>query len=46
LYPQTEAGKIVTMLYSFIGIPFMLAMTSDLGLVIFDGQLKSTPFCK
>jgi hypothetical protein len=26
------------MLYSFIGIPFMLAMTSDLGLVIFDGE--------
>ena len=39
LYPKTSAGRIVTMLYSFIGIPFMLAMTSDLGLVIFDGML-------
>ena len=39
LYPNTAAGRLVTMIYSFIGIPFMLAMTSDLGLVIFDGVI-------
>jgi hypothetical protein len=45
LYPQTSAGQLVTMLYSFIGIPFMLAMTSDLGLVIFDGVSKPGFIC-
>lgn len=36
LYPLTTSGQMVTMIYSFVGIPLMLAMTSDLGLVVFD----------
>ena len=40
LYPKTTLGMTVTMIYSFIGIPLlMVTMTSDIGLIVFEGEI-------